>query len=180
MQRSIIDGLPNTIENDRVLLSGIQDSDLNLICGFHNDPDISRFTPVDDYTSIDSLKAWYFSRYVPMHREKCYIISTNEKMQPIGYANVNLVGSDQVELGIAITNKFRNKGYGSSSIELISFSAFQAGTRKIIARVMVHNEPAVKLFNRNHFHQDGRLRQEIQHREEYYDVFLFSKLKSDS
>lgn len=68
------------------------------------------------------------------------------KNNDVGY--VRILESD---ISIIIEEKFFGKGIGTQAIKLIEFQAKKMGLKKLIGKVMIHNEKSKKIFENNNF-----------------------------
>ena len=74
----------------------------------------------------------------------CWIIF-NDSIR-IGYVRVL-----DLDIGIAIDDKFHNKGYGAKALSLLEKEAKKVGITKLVGRVMIHNESSKKIFLNNDY-----------------------------
>jgi len=84
------------------------------------------------------------------------------------------------ELGIAILDAQRRRGYASDAIALVLRYYFEElRYQKLTVRVYDFNEPSIRLFERLGFQHEGRLRRMIFTKGQFFDVVLLGLTKEE-
>lgn len=85
----------------------------------------------------------------------------------------------RAEVGIAILEKYRRKGYAKEALELLCTYAFrQLHLHQVYAYVSADNTISLSLFTACGFSEKARLRQWLRKENGYSDVFLMQKITS--
>jgi len=74
----------------------------------------------------------------------CWIITYND--ENVGY--VRILDGD---IGIALEKKYHGKGIGSKALKLLEKEAKKLRIKKLVGRVMIHNESSKKIFLKNNY-----------------------------
>lgn len=123
---------------------------------------------VNDYENVNRYiggknKSYTFEQEIAWVRkqlkEKAAVFSMIEKNSGAFIGNIefmNLTGSEG-ELGIAITAKMQNKGYGSEAIRaFIEYGMSHMGLKRIVLRVRPDNERAIRVYEKCGFREYSR------------------------
>jgi len=73
-----------------------------------------------------------------------FVICDNSK--DVGY--VRLLDND---VSIIVDTDYNHKGIGSKTLKLLELEAKKLGLKKLIGRVMVHNESSKRIFEKNNY-----------------------------
>ena len=71
----------------------------------------------------------------------------------ISYENVNAgyIRILENDVSIMIDDKFQNKGIGTAALNLVEKEAKLLGIKKLVGRIMVHNNQSKKIFEKNNY-----------------------------
>ena len=71
----------------------------------------------------------------------------------ISYENVNAgyIRILENDVSIMIDDKFQNKGIGTTALNLVEKEAKLLGIKKLVGRIMVHNNQSKKIFEKNNY-----------------------------
>ena len=98
-------------------------------------------------TSSEEHEKWFAARLSKIQTEPILIFS--KESFDIGYTRLDLLDSSnsKVEISIAITSDYQNKGFGSTMLEAtIEFARTLLKVNEIIATVRDDNRKSLKLF----------------------------------
>ncbi|KAJ5587843.1 uncharacterized protein N7459_003608 [Penicillium hispanicum] len=108
------------------------------------------------------------------------------KGTPIGHVSLfNFLGPSashhrKAMLGISLAEEYRGQGYGREAIDWALDWAFQhAGLHRVYLHAMAYNEPALKLYRKMGFVEEGREREALLYRRAWHDVINFSMLEHE-
>lgn len=88
--------------------------------------------------------------------------------------------SGTFELGIAILDAQRRRGYASDAISLVLRYYFEElRYQKLTVRVYAFNEPSLRLFERLGFQHEGQLRRMVYTQGRFFDVVLLGLTKEE-
>lgn len=103
-------------------------------------------------------------------------IDNNVHVGEISFYNLNNLNRS-AELGILIDPDEQKEGFGKEAMRiLIKYLFHYRGLNKVYGETAEFNNPAVKLLESLHFHQDGVLRKHHFYNNEYYDKLVYSLL----
>lgn len=111
-------------------------------------------------------------------RESTYHMIILEDSQPVGYLIMN-TESDNLELMRLVISK-KNKGYGTQTLEKIKSIAFnELNCHRLWLDVRMHNENAIRLYEKLGFVREGVLREAVKYNDHYISVLVMSILRSE-
>jgi len=84
------------------------------------------------------------------------------------------------ELGLFVLKPFRNQGIGSQLLFWLMNWAAQENIKKITLTVFASNQPAIRLFKKYRFIQEGCLRHQIKIENRYVDLLLMERFLSSA
>jgi RimJ/RimL family protein N-acetyltransferase len=95
----------------------------------------------------------------------------------VGSVGLHLASYGVVSLGMAILDGYRDRGIGTRLIERGIEWARQAGAHKLALEVWPHNDPAIRLYMKKGFTQEGRLRRHYRRKNgELWDAIVMGLL----
>ena len=86
---------------------------------------------------------------------------------------------NRCELGYWILGEFEGQGYMSEAVACVESACFAHGFNRIEIRCSSNNARSANIPKRLGYHLDGRLRQDTIEDGEYFDTFIFAKLRSE-
>lgn len=154
------------LEGKRVLLRTISNDDVTQrYLDFLIDKDVTRFLDAGRKGySLDDLRS-YVTRKI--HKEDCIFLAIidrnlglhlgNVKIEPIDYDN------RKAEIGLMIGDKgFWGKGYGTEAMSIATRFCFNdLGLNRITLGVIADNIPAIKVYKKVGFVQEGLLIEDV-------------------
>ena len=113
-----------------------------------------------------------------------YAVHKKDNDEMIGCGMIALINryNRRCALGIGLGWKRENwgKGYASETLQaVIAYCFKELGMNRIGAEIYEFNAPSIKLFERNGFQLEGRLRQSIFKDGVFKDELLYSLLRED-
>ena len=153
-----------------------------LLSKWRNNPENRKFYREFEEKSIEDQIYWY---HEIMNKDNTWY---HFCIRPIGEAKIiGIVMLNHIhwvnktgEFGITIGDKeFQGKGYGSDALlTLLLYGFFELNLNRIWCEVYSNN-PAIDLYKKIGFQEEGRLRSHIFKQNKYYDSFLLGMLKSE-
>jgi len=125
--------------------------------------------------SLESTKEWC-SKIIKDNSRKDFVFLRNDFV--LGFAGlVNISRIDgRAEFYIFITDNEQGKGYGTAFTKwLLAFAEVEMNLRKVSLYVTAGNEPAVALYEKVGFINEGVLKKHSWFRGLYVDRLIFSK-----
>jgi RimJ/RimL family protein N-acetyltransferase len=129
---------------------------------------------------------WGSDCYANMGDKKYKIITINK--EPVGYIRTSIVGlpKGNISVGVDIHKNHRKKGYAWKTYEYLFQEYFHKYSwsatpvyHRIELEVLANNEPAITLYQKLGFKQEGIKRQVIYRNGEYIDSIIMSVLQSE-
>jgi RimJ/RimL family protein N-acetyltransferase len=168
-----------TVDGASVRLRPLVTGDLDLVCIWRNDPDVTRHLARLSMTR-DQIQSWYDSLRFDAG-DRAYAILAASAF--VGYAV--LTDADPMnrkcEAGIIIGDKTHwRKGIGTVVARELARTAFaDVGMHRVLAVASERNPASVCCFTKAGFQEEGRLRDANLRDGAYYDLVLLSLLKPE-
>lgn len=84
----------------------------------------------------------------------------------------------RAEIGIWFTPDYFNKGFGTTTLNLIKIIGFDhLNLNRLEAHAAIENQNSIKLFEKCGFLKEGQLKQYIKLQDVFHDVYVYSLLK---
>lgn len=131
-------------------------------------------------TSIDTEREWLRS-FAPSGTPKdvCLAVRTGVGEPLLGYCQLRAIDwiSGVAELGIVIGEpSVRGQGVGGRALDaFLTFAANDLALRRIWLRVVEFNTPAIKMYERAGFAQEGRLVRHVMRAGSLHDVLIYGR-----
>ncbi len=171
------------IIGSRLRLRAIEPEDLPLLVCWRNDPAVYAHFYEHEPLSLAAQRRW-FEAFQQRADEKYWLAEALDDPRPVG--TIALVKLDwrnrRAELGrvLIAAGELRGAGYGRELCELALRYAFHhLNLHRITLDVFADNEPAVALYRRLGFVEEGRLRQHVFADGGYRDVLMFALLAEE-
>lgn len=156
-------------------------ADLDRIARWHHDPALYRML-VGNFRPVNrsSVEEWLRARMAPSEHEVNLAICNAETSEHVG--NVYLREIDRIagrtELHIFIGDSSqRSKGFGQAAVRLALDHTFrQLGLRRVYLFVLADNLPAIHVYKKCGFIEEGRLRRHAVKEGEFKDVLVMGVL----
>jgi len=154
------------LAGERLALRPITPADLPSIVRWRNRPEVRRNIPNQPLLTLPAQKKWY-KRYLEDPSQVRFVLDAAE-FGPIGVFGLTDLERDEgyARLGIVIGEpKARGKGLAREALELLLDFGFRKwktgsprGLHRVTAEVFDFNEPAIALYRKVGFKDEGRLR----------------------
>jgi RimJ/RimL family protein N-acetyltransferase len=169
----------------RVRLRGLEQSDLENMVRWMNDPEVIQNLLI--YTPISNAdeQIWYETMVKAPKEEHVYVIEVldGNKWTPIGSTGYHGIDwkNRSAEIGISIgEKKYWNHGYGRDTMRLMLRHGFNdLNLNRVFLYVFETNERAKHAYLASGFVEEGRLRQDIYKNGKFIDVFVMSVLRDE-
>ncbi len=172
------------LETERLILRECLDSDVDALFELYSDPDVAEFdwflphkTRVDSWQFIQSFK-WLFTK----KEEIIWAIARKEDDVLIGTCALGDFHQieERCEIGYSLKKSEWNKGYITEVIsKLVTFGFEKICLNRIEATVNPKNEASIRVLEKNHFLQEGFLRERDYIKGELTSTIVLAILKSD-
>ncbi len=177
--------LPPLLVGENVRLTALSQDDIPEITSWYQDADFMRFFDSAPAMprSEQQMKEWLEREQKNSHRNFLFGIQLIESENLIGIIELEGVRWTHRagNLGIAIGKpEHRNKGWGQEAIGLLLAFAFdELNLHRVELTVFSYNEPAIHLYEKLGFTQDGAQREHLQRGGQRYDMLIYSMLEQE-
>ncbi len=165
----------------KVILRELRESDMTLFNSLMNCSDVEQFVvgwckPVTMHEQI----SWF--QNLKNDDNIRYTIANVEDNEIFGTLIISKIDwkNRSCGLDIKLSSDSRGKGIGSESVSIATNYIFnELNLNRIGVRILDSNIPSQKLFKKNGFIEEGKLRNAIYKNGKYDDLLIFSILKED-
>lgn len=172
------------MNTERLVLRKMEVADSEMLFQLWSDPLVTRFMNIERFTS-ETQATEMIQLFNQLHRDNQairYSIFNKETNELIGSCGFNYVDYENAKAEVAydISRNFWRRGFASEAVSSLLHHAFSAmGLNRIEAKVDPDNTNSIKLLRRLNFQFEGTLRQSEQVSNKFFDLNMYSKLKSD-
>jgi ribosomal-protein-alanine N-acetyltransferase len=181
------DWRPPTLETPRLILRAFEDADAPALFRHASNPNVTRFTLWEHHKTLDDtfqfVRDYARCRYFEgMPEPYAITLRSDPKSEPVGA--LGCFWSSQpnrtMELGYWLAEPLWGQGIIAEGCRAVVAHAFAAcEPARIQSRVIVGNDPSVRVLEKLGFRYEGTLRSFLYRRERFEDVMFFSVLKSE-
>ena len=174
-----------TIETERLILRKLTADDAGDVIEFRSDPEVARYLDwrigADDKQQMETM----FSIMELMGEQGkpiFWVMELKDTKKVIGYCGVADWVKDSAAATITsiLSRDYWRKGYMTEAYKAIMPIMFDViRLNKIKARIIVYNKASVGLFKSLGFKREARLREDSYIEGKYYDVYIYSLLRSE-
>ncbi|WKL05184.1 GNAT family protein [Paenibacillus amylolyticus] len=173
------------IYGERIVLREYQDSDLDYIKQWVNDPEITG-TLSDNFLyphSSYETEVFFKTMVEGKSSNKSFIIGLKDSLDYIGQIDLYKIDYKNRFACLAIVigrKEFLGKGYGTEAIRVLQKFVFEElNLNRLELEVYEYNEIAYKCYLKCGFKEEGRYRKKIYKKGKYWDIVCMSILKSE-
>jgi RimJ/RimL family protein N-acetyltransferase len=173
-------------EGKKIKLRPLKASDIEQSVVWRNDPEIrDHFLGIRFPITLEMETAWFESALNDRSNSRViFAIETIDQAELTGF--VFLKNIDWISrlswFGIMIGEKqYQGKGIGKEAMIILFRYAFKMlNLRKICLEVAAYNAPAIHLYTKLGFCEEGRLKEHIFMNGKYHDLLIMSLFQKDS
>lgn len=169
------------IQGERVRLRAVEPADLPDYHRWLNEPQVIRYLKLYAPLSMPDEEAWYAAvRADPNQKVFAIEVESGQHIGNVGLMHINWKDGS-AELGIVIGDQSQwGKGYGQDAIRtLLGFAFGEMNLHRIYLRVVAEHTPAIGVYRKCGFVEEGRLREDIYAEGRYQDMLIMSVLKHE-
>lgn len=172
------------MKTERLLLRKMEVADSNQLFHIWSDPLVTQFMNIESFTT-ENQATEIIQMFDQLHRDHKairYSIIELETNELIGSCGFNFVDYDNVKAEVAydISRNFWRRGFATEAVKtLLHYGFFEMQLNRIEAKVDPSNASSIRLLEKLGFQLEGTLRQSEQINEKFFDLNMYSKLKSD-
>ena len=109
--------------------------------------------------------------------ERGALLVATEGESIVGLLALSVAGYGVADFGMCVDAGWRRRGAGGALVEEAVAVARRLGAHKVSLQVWPHNEPALRLYRRHGFVEEGRLRRHYRRRNgELWDAVVMARL----
>lgn len=170
---------------NRVYLRALELEDSVLIRKWRSDVEINRYLAGNVFLVSSEREKKSIENKIHDDSKNLYLgVCLRENNQLIGYVHINNIDlrNLKVEWGGTLIGEREliGKGYGEEASKLLLRFIFdQYPINKCYAFCLAEHPSTIKLFKKLGFQKEGVLRQEVYKNGKFYDLFLYSILRSE-
>lgn len=169
------------IQGDTIILRPVEKTDLERLVTWRNDPSISKYFFNVFPLSMAGQENW-FEDLLGREDKRLFIIDTTEKV-PIGTVGLDNIDfkNQRAEFGsLLIQPSHQGKGFAlDATMTLLRFAFDHLNLNRIYLQVFNWNKPAIKLYLRCGFQEEGLLRQSVYKDGRFQDILLMAVLRDE-
>ena len=169
------------IQGDTIILRPVEKTDLERLVTWRNDPSISKYFFNVFPLSMAGQENW-FEDLLGREDKRLFIIDTTEKV-PIGTVGLDNIDfkNQRAEFGsLLIQPSHQGKGFAlDATMTLLRFAFDHLNLNRIYLQVFNWNKPAIKLYLRCGFQEEGLLRQSVYKDGGFQDILLMAVLRDE-
>lgn len=159
-------------------------SDAPFLFAFWSDPIVTKFMNIDPFQTIEETEEMIMvlTNLALKNSAIRYSIILKESNQIIGSCGFNYIDHEnaRAEIGYDLGKEFWGMGYASEAIHtLINNGYKEQNLNRIEAKVDPQNRKSIKLLKKLGFSYEGTLRQYEKSKGNFFDLYMFSKLKNE-
>lgn len=156
--------------------------DMPLLSKWRNDPENRRFYREYEEKSIEDQIYWYHEIMNKDNTWYHFCVRPIGETKIIGIVMLNHIHwvNKTGEFGITIgEKKYQGKGFGSDALlTLLNYGFFELNLNRIWCEVFSNN-PAIELYKKIGFREEGKLRSHIFKNNEFLDSYILGILKHE-
>ena len=167
-------------EDSRILLRDIESKDAEFLMELNNDKEISHFVVGNPRTVTLQEQLQWMENIKNEKNCKRFIVEVDGlAVGTVIVSNIDTVNGT-AGIGIKLNNAVQGRGIGKKSINLVMKYCFEVlNLACLTAHILEYNKASQALFRSCGFVEEGRLRSRVVKENKRYDLFIFSKLKSE-
>jgi RimJ/RimL family protein N-acetyltransferase len=174
----------NLVDGNKVFLRPLMSEDAEKTLALRNDKTIKSLALMHPFPVTDELEKEWFSRIINSTKNDIVYFGIIEKSTGDFIGFTSLTGIHWInrtgQYSIVIGEEYQNKGYGTEALNLIIDYAFNnLNLRKIVLEVAAFNESAIKVYLKNGFKEEGRLKKHFFIENNFEDVVIMSLFKQE-
>jgi UDP-4-amino-4,6-dideoxy-N-acetyl-beta-L-altrosamine N-acetyltransferase len=169
------------LASERIYLRPMEENDADDIVRWRNAEYIIKMMFSDDRITKEGHIEWF--RNIDRKKRLDYMICIKADDKSIGSINLSDIDlkNQKAELGIYIgEQEYQGQGFASEAMKLLLDHAFnKISIRRIYLKVLSFNQPAINLYKKIGFKEEGVLRQDIYKSGAFQDVIIMGILKDE-
>ena len=171
------------IYGDRVILRGVEESDIEMLRDMMNDPDTEHMTVGHHFPQSKAAQAQWFAHFSNDEKNQRWIIEVRESGEAIGLIAITDIDwkSRDATYGIKLkANGPRGKGYASDSeLAMMRFVFEEMGLHRLSSSVLAYNAASIRMTENCGAKREGLKRKAVFKGGKWHDLILYGVLYED-
>ena len=162
------------------ILRALEPDDLDILYDTENDKSLWKYSNTSSPFSKHSLKKFIENSHLDIieHKQVRLVLSDKNNL-PFGF--IDLFKYDMINkragVGIIIFEKYRSRGLGSISLDLIeNYVKKHIPIHQLYANISSENIESIKLFEKHNYLKIGNKKDWIYYNNKYFDELLYQKI----
>ena len=162
------------------ILRALEPYDLDILYDTENDKSLWKYSNTSSPFSKHSLKKFIENSHLDIieHKQVRLVLSDKNNL-PFGF--IDLFKYDMINkragVGIIIFEKYRSRGLGSISLDLIeNYVKKYIPIHQLYANISSENIESIKLFEKHNYLKVGNKKDWIYYNNKYFDELLYQKI----
>ena len=162
------------------ILRALEPDDLDILYDTENDKSLWKYSNTSSPFSKHSLKKFIENSHLDIieHKQVRLVLSDKDNL-PFGF--IDLFKYDMINkragVGIIIFEKYRSRGLGSISLDLIeNYVKKYIPIHQLYANISSENTESIKLFEKHNYLKVGNKKDWIYYNNKYFDELLYQKI----
>ena len=162
------------------ILRALEPDDLDILYDTENDKSLWKYSNTSSPFSKHSLKKYLENSHLDIieHKQVRLVLSDKSNL-PFGF--IDLFKYDMINkragVGIIIFEKYRSRGLGSISLDLIeNYVKKYIPIHQLYANISSENIESIKLFEKHNYLKIGNKKDWIYYNNKYFDELLYQKI----
>ncbi len=162
------------------ILRALEPDDLDILYDTENDKSLWKYSNTSSPFSKHSLKKFIENSHLDIieHKQVRLVLSDKNNL-PFGF--IDLFKYDMINkragVGIIIFEKYRSRGLGSISLDLIeNYVKKYIPIHQLYANISSENTESIKLFEKHNYLKVGNKKDWIYYNNKYFDELLYQKI----
>ena len=162
------------------ILRALEPDDLDILYDTENDKSLWKYSNTSSPFSKHSLKKFIENSHLDIieHKQVRLVLSDKNNL-PFGFIDVfkyDMINK-RAGVGIIIFEKYRSRGLGSISLDLIeNYVKKYIPIHQLYANISSENIESIKLFEKHNYLKVGNKKDWIYYNNKYFDELLYQKI----
>lgn len=156
----------------------VEAKDLEWLLSLRNDESTRRWLGYSSELSFEEQVTWYVGMKSDSHKDYMIIEVDKERVGLIRKDEIDLKNAS-IRIGIDIHKNYRRMGYAYNAYRMLITGLFSMGYYRIWLLVDEENAPAINLYKKLGFKEEGRQRGALNRQHGFKDYIMMSILEAE-
>lgn len=154
----------------------VEAKDLEWLLSLRNDESTRKWLGCSDKLSFEEQVRWYVGMKNDSHKNYMIIEVDSDPVGLIRKDEIDL-NNASIRIGVDIHKNFRRNGYAYNAYRMLISDLFSLGYHRIWLLVDEENSPAINLYKKFGFKEEGRQRDALNRQSGFRDYIMMSLLE---